>query len=349
MGAVEKRQSMPILSNVLLKIQDDILHLIATDLEIELQARTALESVAVSGAITVPARKLFDIVKALPETMIHFTLDNEQLILACERSRFKLSVLKAEDFPNVQGNLAESDFQISQSIFKTLLENVYFSMAQQDVRYYLNGIYLMKSSDQLKVVATDGHRLAFSKHLLSLDAQDMACILPRKAVLEFLRILQHSDELVSVGFDDNHFRIRGEDYLLITKLIDGAFPDYQQVIPKNTSKQIIIEKDLIKHSLSRIAVLSNEKYHGVKFHFENNQLNIEAHNSEHEEAFEQISIDYAFEPFEIGFNVSYLMEAINALPNGDIIFSMQDANTPLQIESNSEDNHALYVIMPMRI
>jgi len=349
MGAVEKRQTMPILSNALLKIDNDKLSVIATDLEIELQGVVDVESVIDAGKITVPARKLLDICRALPESkVISLVLEGETLLVSCDRSRFKLVTLPAADFPNVEEGVSTDEFNISQSVLRDLIEHVYFSMAQQDVRYYLNGMLFIKSSDFLRVVTTDGHRLSVCSHQGSFGETVISNIIPRKAITELMRLLDSNNSEVTVNLGENHVRITGENYTFISKLIDGVFPDYQKVIPKNTNKHIILKKELVKQALSRIAILSNEKYRGVKLCFESGKLAVEAHNSEHEEAYEELSVNYDAESLEIGFNVNYLLEAINALPKGNIRISMSDGNSSIQIESE-ESGKALYVVMPMRI
>lgn len=349
MGAVEKRQTMPILGNALLTLSDNKLVVIATDLEIELQGIVDVESVIEEGKITVPARKILDICRALPENkQISLVLEGDNLLVSCERSRFKLVTLPADDFPNVEEGISTDEFTIAQSVLHDLIERVYFSMAQQDVRYYLNGMLFIKSAGLLRVVTTDGHRLSLCSYPGSFGESEVSNIIPRKAITELMRLLTNNEEEVIVNLGDNHLRITAKNHIFISKLIDGVFPDYQKVIPKNISKQISIDKELFKQVLSRIAILSNEKYRGVKLCFEAGKLAVEAHNSEHEEAYEELSIDYDAEALEIGFNVSYLLDAINALPKGNIRLSMSDGNSSIQIESE-EDSRAIYVVMPMRI
>jgi len=349
MGAVEKRQIMPILGNALLKVNNDKLVVIATDLEVELQGIVSVESVIEEGSITVSARKLLDICRALPEVkVISLVLDGDNLLISCERSRFKLVTLPAVDFPNVEEGVSKDEFHISQSIFRGLIERVYFSMAQQDIRYYLNGMFFIKDPDFLRVITTDGHRLSLCSYSGNFGESGISNIIPRKAVSELMRLLTNDEDKITINFGENHFRVMGQNYTFISKLIDGVFPDYQKLIPKNISMNIVIDKEVFKQVLSRIAILSNEKYRGVKLYIETGKLAVESHNSDHEEAYEELPINYEGEALEIGFNVSYLLEAVAALPNGNIRLSMSGSGNSIQIESE-EDSSALYVIMPMRI
>ncbi len=349
MGAVEKRHAMPILANALLRVTEQQLTVIATDLEVELHGTVQLNSVVIPGEITVPARKLLDICRALPETkLITLVLQGDTILISCEKSRFKLTTLPAVDFPNVEEGISKQEFLISPMLLRNLIENVSFSMAYQDVRYYLNGIFIIKSSSSLKVVATDGHRLSLCSHSADLGDGDEKVIIPRKAVVEMIRLLNSEEPLVNINIGENHLRVVGKNYTFVTKLIDGVFPDYQRVIPKNAHKQIVLDKELFKNMLSRTAILSNEKYHGVKLFLEPDKLAVEAHNSEYEEAYEEVEVLYNSDPLEIGFNVSYLLEAINALPKGNIRMLLVDGNSSIQIEAENS-NGSLYVIMPMRI
>lgn len=349
MGAVEKRHTKPILSNVLLKVSNTRLTAIATDLEIELHGTVLLSSVIIAGEVTVPARKLFDICRALPELKeISIVSQGDHVLISCEKSRFKLATLPVDEFPNMEEGMAKQEFSLNQAELRKLIEGVSFSMAQQDVRYYLNGIYLIKSPTFLKAVSADGHRLSLSHCSMELGGAETKVIIPRKGVIELLRLLATNEASISVSISSNHLRVSSNEYTFITKLIDGVFPDYQKVIPKNANKEIIIDKDLFKQTLSRTAILSNEKYHGVKLYLESGKLVVEAHNSEHEEAYEEISVNYQSDSLEIGFNVSYLLDAINALPKGNMRILFVDNNSSIQMES-VESNGCLYVIMPMRI
>lgn len=349
MGAVEKRHTKPILSNVLLKVSETQLTAIATDLEIELHGTVLLNSVIVPGEVTVPARKLYDICRALPESkLISVITQSDHLLISCEKSRFKLATLPVDEFPNLEEGVMKQEFILNQADLRKLIEGVSFSMAQQDVRYYLNGILLIKSPVFLKAVSADGHRLSLSHYPIELGGTEVQIIIPRKAIIELLRLLATYESLITVSISSNHLKISSGEYTFVTKLIDGVFPDYQKVIPKNANKEIILDKDLLKQTLARIAILSNEKYHGVKLYLESGKLVVEAHNAEHEEAYEEISVDYQSDSLEIGFNVSYLLEVINILPKGDMRILFVDNNSSIQMES-VENNGCLYVVMPMRI
>lgn len=351
-GAVEKRHAKPILSNALLKVSATHLTMVATDLEVELHGTAKMDSIISQGEVTVPARKFLDICRMLPEAkLITLTSQQDHVLVSCEQSRFRLATLPAADFPNVEEGIAKQEFSISQAKFRKLIENVAFSVAQQDVRYYLNGILLIKNPTSLKTVSADGHRLSVSHcsvDLGNLDEGETKIIIPRKAVMEILRLLGTDESMILVTIGENHLRISGGDYTFVTKLIDGVFPDYQRAIPRNANKEIIIDRDLFKQTLNRISILSNEKFHGVKFYLEPGKLVIETHNSDYEEAHEEIFLDYNLEPLEIAFNVSYLLDALNALPKGNVRLLFLNTTSSVQIEA-VESNDCLYIVMPMQI
>ena len=357
-GVVERRQTLPILANVLLSVEDGVLSLVGTDLEVELSGRVALEdSAAIAGAVTVPGRKLFDICKSLPEgSVIDMQQDGANLIVRSGRSRFRLATLPAAEFPVVDALNVRGSMTLDQLVLKGLIEQTGFAMAQQDVRYYLNGMLWELSQQAFRVVATDGHRLATShvdlepgvvKGLSESEATQI--ILPRKGVLELSRLLQASDIPAEVSLGDNHLKVDTAAFTFISKLVDGKFPDYQRVLPKNSTKAIIAEKDALKSALSRAAILSNEKYRGIKLNLSDHQLQVVANNPEQEEAEEVIQVEYQGDELDIGFNVSYLLDVLAVLVSANVKVSLSDSSGSALLEGVDTTSNAMYVVMPMRL
>ncbi|OGT30054.1 MAG: DNA polymerase III subunit beta [Gammaproteobacteria bacterium RIFCSPHIGHO2_12_FULL_35_23] len=349
-GAVEKRQTLPILSHVLLSFEKNILAITATDLEVELLAKIQLPLTVEKCEFTVPARKLIDICRELPEDVaLKFEVENNKLTIRSGSGKFVLSTLQAAEFPKVGKSEVHLEFNIDQSILKYLLGKTYFTMAQQDVRYYLNGMLFDLKKDSLQVVAADGHRLALAAYKAAFGFKnDLQIILPRKGALELMRLLNDETSDIKIAIGTNHIHAITNQFVFTSKLVEGKFPDFKRVIPKNPDKIATITRNLFKEALSRTAILCNEKYHGVRLIFEQNLLSIFANNSEQEEAEEKITINYTNEKLDIGFNVTYLLDALTALPEGDIKLSLTDANSSVLIE-HSAVKDCLYVIMPMRL
>ncbi|MCL4165434.1 UNVERIFIED_CONTAM: hypothetical protein GTU68_027486, partial [Idotea baltica] len=329
-GVVERRQTLPVLSNALLILEEDSLSVIGTDLEVEIRGRVAVSSAEVEGAITVPARKLLDIVKSLEEDAeVGFQLDGDRMLVTSGRSRFTLSTLPASDFPNVEEGEQSVSFELGQAKLKALIERTAFSMAQQDVRFYLNGMLFELSPEQLRLVATDGHRLAMTTETLptSTTTEVHQAILPRKGVLELARLLADSDATVQVELGTNHVRVETADYRFTSKLVDGKFPDYERVLPKGLTKFMVADREAIKQSFNRAAILSNEKYRGVRVQIEEGVLKITANNPEQEQAEEELSVQYTGDAVEIGFNVSYVLDVLNTIKAKSVKFSLNDGNS----------------------
>jgi DNA polymerase-3 subunit beta len=347
-GVISPRQSLPILGNILLDFKNSELLLTGTDLEIEFQARiTGIDSKEV-GAVTVPARKFLDICRSLPEnTEIELITEDSKLLVRAGRSRFNLSTLPAVDFPDAQEMMGEIEFNISSPDLKSMFEKTSFAMAQQDVRYYLNGTLINLTDNQLFAVATDGHRMALSR-MDMISQQDFSVIIPRKAILELTRLLGDIQNEVTVTLNHNQLRVKSAEYNFISKLIDGQFPDYNRVIPPEGDKIIIVDRDTFKQVLGRVAVLSNEKHHGMFFELSPGLIKLTANNPDHEEAEEEIAVDYQGESLEMGFNINYLLDAVNALSPGNIKITLATANTSIRIEHASDLNYNLYIVMPMR-
>ena len=348
-GAVERRQTLPILGNVLIKSTGGDLTLTATDLEIEMVASLQADS-SEDFQTTIPARKLLDISKALPDgASINFTIDENRVSLTSGRSRFTLASLPARDFPGLDEIEEQQSFSIPQSQLKTLFDKTSFAMAQQDVRYYLNGILMEISAGKLKLVATDGHRLALSEVELDTGVdEDRQIIIPRKAVLELARLLDSSDGAAKCILSQNHLRLETGSLVFTTKLIDGKFPDYQRVIPVDGNRTMEVERETLKQSMSRIAILSNEKYRGIRLSLSPGNLSIQANNPDQEEAEEELPVEYQEADMEIGFNVTYLIDVLNVLDSEKVQIKLKDSNSSAII-SDSEDSSSLYVVMPMRL
>ncbi|HRD64575.1 MAG TPA: DNA polymerase III subunit beta [Candidatus Competibacter sp.] len=348
-GAVERRQTLPILSNVLLTARERELTLTATDLEVELSVRAELP-VDTPGDITLPARKLHDILRALPEDgTVTLSVEGEKATVRCGRSRFTLVTLPAIDFPTLEDLPFGGAICLAQGTLRNLIERTHFAMAQQDVRYYLNGLLLEVGPGVLRVVATDGHRLAFQELRTEVDvAETRQVIVPRKGVLELLRLLADSEAEVVLGLGANHIRLTMGDIRFTSKLIDGKFPDYQRVIPRDGGRIVIADRAVLRSALARAGIVLSDKTQGIRLQLDDWILRAQAQNSEQEEAEEEIEINYSGGPMEIGFNVAYLLDALGAL-NGELAkLSFTDAASSCLIEE-SEGGNSKHVIMPMRL
>ena len=347
-GVVERRQTMPILTNVLLVAKGGQISITATDLEVELVAEAEAD-VESPGEITVPGRKLLDICRALPEdAQVSLSQSGEKLIVKSGRSKFTLVTLPAAEFPVVEDINAGQSIDVSQEILGRLLEKTHFSMAQHDVRYYLNGLLLETSGNTLRAVATDGHRLALCEAGLeggSLPEQQV--IVPRKGVLELQRLLSGEGALV-IELGTNHVRIQLDGIRFTSKLIDGRFPEYERVIPQDTSNSMLADRETLRSALQRTAILSNEKYRGIRLIMRDNGMVLQAHNPEQEEAEEELEIEYAGEEIEIGFNVNYLLDAFSAIESKTVNLAVMDGNSSCLIREPGKED-CKYVVMPMRL
>jgi DNA polymerase-3 subunit beta len=349
-GVVERKQTMPVLANVLLAAKGNRLSVTGTDLEVELVASGEV-SVGQPGEITVPGRKLLEIAKTLPEkAAVTVTMDGEKIKIAAGRSRFVLSTLAASEFPVVDSVNAQQTLTLPQAELARLIAKTHFSMAQQDVRYYLNGTLLETDGKLLRTVATDGHRLAIAEAVLavsgkSINAQQV--IVPRKGVLELQRILGPTGD-VEIMIGSNHIRLQIGDIRFTSKLIDGKFPEYGRVIPAAPGKTVVVDREALRAALQRTAILSNEKYRGVRVSLAKDALKLQAHNPEQEEAQDEVEIDYKGEEMEIGFNVTYLLDALAAVDTETVEIGLTDANSSCLIRSPGT-TQSRYVVMPMRL
>lgn len=348
-GAVERRQTLPILGNILFRATDGDLFITATDLEIEMICMVNAESVP-DFQTTIPARKLLDICKALPDNSdISMTVEESKVILLSGRSRFTLSTLPAKDFPGLDDIEAQHEFSIPQNSLKSLIDKTSFAMAQQDVRYYLNGILVELSTGLIKLVATDGHRLALSEYKVDIELEvDKQIIIPRKGVMELARFLDNTDSPVKLTLSQNHIKVETDKLSFTSKLIDGKFPDYNRVIPVDGNKLMTVSRETLKNSMSRISILSNEKYRGIRLTLSAGNLAIQANNPDQEEAEEELAVNYDESEMEIGFNVTYLIDVLNVLKSEEVQVKLKDANSSC-IVSDVSDPSSLYVVMPMRL
>ncbi|WIM04880.1 MAG: DNA polymerase III subunit beta [Candidatus Nitricoxidivorans perseverans] len=351
-GIVEKRHTLPILSNVLMEKEGERLTLLATDIEIQIRTGTTMPA-TVGGektALTVAARKLQDILRSLPETAeVSLTLEDRRLQLKAGKSRFNLQTIPAEDFPRMAAVDGQATrLTLTQKQFKRLLALVQYSMAQQDIRYYLNGLLLVVNGAEMRLVATDGHRLAYVSEALPETLPRTEVILPRKTVLELSRQLADNDDLLEIVLTPTQAQFRFADIELVSKLIDGKFPDYERVIPQHHDKVVHLARDTLLHSLLRVAILTNEKFRGVRMVLGDGALKIISTNAEQEEAQEEIEIDYQGETLDVGFNVTYLLDVLNNVATDVIECRLADVNSSA-LFMLPDNERFKYVVMPMRI
>jgi len=366
-GIVERRHTLPILANVLIRKKGAELELITSDLEIQIRTLAQLDGDEGDYAITVGAKKLGDILKSLPgDQIVSLTANQAKLTLQGGKSRFTLQTLPAEDFPLVQ-EAADfgPTFSVPQAVLKGLISQVHFAMAVHDIRYYLNGILFVAEGNSLTLVATDGHRLALAQAQLDVEVPKQEVILPRKTVLELQRLLKDgkdskgkdaakegaegdAPQMIEMRFAGNQAKFSFGGLEFVTKLVEGKFPDYNRVIPKNHKNHITLGRATLLASLQRAAILTSEKFKGVRMNFAPGVLGIASSNAEQEEAKEELDIDYGGDSFEIGFNVGYLMDVLANMSQDMVTVSLQDANSSALI-TNPEIEGFKYVVMPMRI
>ena len=348
-NVVERRQTLPVLANLLVQVKDGQLFLTGTDLEVEMVARQAVDD-AQDGETTIPARKLFEIVRALPDgSKITVSQAGDKVTVQAGRSRFTLASLPANDFPSVDEVEATERVQVPEAALKELIERTAFAMAQQDVRYYLNGLLFDLRDQVLRCVATDGHRLALCEAPLDAGANaKRQIIVPRKGVTELQRLLEGGDRALELEVGRNHIRVKRDDVTFTSKLIDGRFPDYEAVIPIGADREVRIDREVLRAALQRAAILSNEKYRGVRVEVSPGQLKISAHNPEQEEAQEEVEAETKVDALAIGFNVNYLLDALSALRDEHVVLQLRDANSSALVrEAGSEK--CRHVVMPLRL
>jgi len=349
-GIVERRHTLPILSNVLIQIGESGLSFIATDLEIQITAIAPNNGKFENSAITVSAKKLQDIVRALPDNAeITFESKDSRLQLKAGRSHFNLQTLPADDFPKLALSDEEvSEISLPQSTLRHLFNQVQYAMAQQDIRYYLNGLLMVLEPGMIKVVATDGHRLSLAGMEVPSIQQVAEAILPRKTVTELIKLLSDVDDEVKVRLGKNLVTFSFGNINLVSKVIEGKFPDYNKVVPANYQNHVLLDRVTLLRAMQRAAILSNEKFRGVRLVLTQNSLRVICNNTEQEEAEEEIEINYTNEPLDIGFNVTYLLDVLNNLDTSEVDCSFGDPNSSCLITVPGDDRFK-YVVMPMRI
>jgi DNA polymerase III subunit beta len=349
-GVVERRQTLPILSNVLLEGRNGRLTLLATDLEIQVSASAEGLAPGEEFLVTVSAKKLLDILRTLPEgSQVQLEQKDSRMQLRSGKSRFNLQSLPAADFPRLtEGPSVLAEFGLPQAALRKLFGLTQYAMAQQDIRYYLNGMLLVVDGQELTLVATDGHRLAMVRHPLLNSYPHQEVILPRKAVIELARLLGDTDAQVLVTLLPNQARFEFDGIVLVTKLVDGKFPDYNRVIPANHAKQFDIDRGLLQQSLQRAAILSNEKFRGVRWVVAAGSLRIASSNTEQEEAEEELEIEYTADALDVGFNIQYLQDVLSNVDATTVHCAFGDANSAMLVTTASNEAFK-YVVMPMRI
>jgi DNA polymerase III subunit beta len=349
-GIVERRHTLPILSNVLLEKKGDRLTLLATDIEIQITTATECAGGEGDGAVTVGARKLQEILRSLSDsTEVSLVLEDKRLQVRAGKSRFSLQTLPADDFPRMSLSEGETkQFSITQKAFRQLLGKTQYSMAAQDVRYYLNGLLLLVEGKELRAVATDGHRLAYASVEIETDLPRQEMILPRKTVLELNRLLVDNDEPLNITLSPNQVRFAFGSVVLVSKLIDGKFPDYERVVPATLKNHLTVGRQTLMQAMTRAAILTNEKFRGVRVVLGDNSLKLIAANAEQEEAQEEIEVQYQGDVIDVGFNVGYLLDVLNNVHTDEIQWSFNDANSSALITVPGNERFK-YVVMPMRI
>jgi DNA polymerase III subunit beta len=349
-GIIERRHTLPILSNVLIDGSDEALSFLATDIEIQITARSALSVARETRALTVGARKLLDILRALPEDAeVSLQPQDKRLLVKAGRSRFSLQTLPAEDFPRLAKAAGEvARFTMAQKALRRLLGLVQYAMAQQDIRYYLNGLLMVVEGGELKLVATDGHRLAFAASPLAASVPRQEAIVPRKTVVELVKLLAESDDEVRIELSGTQAAFSFGSIELVSKLIDGKFPDYTRVIPTQHKNRLQATREPLRQALQRAAILSNEKFRGVRWVLTDGSLKIVSSNADQEEAQEELEVRYAGDALDIGFNVNYLLDVLNNVPGNELECAFGDAASSALISYASEKGFK-YVVMPMRI
>jgi DNA polymerase-3 subunit beta len=351
-GVIEKKQTRPILANTLLSVSDNLLSLTATDSEIELIGSAPLEALSKDGSVTAPARKLYDICRALPEaTSVTLVSDGDRLTLQSSNSRFTLATLPAQDFPSIEEKSFSTQFSIQQADLRYLLYKTSFAMGQQDVRHYLNGAVFDLRAGLLECMATDGHRFALCK----IEDKEMGelktkILLPRKSVLELMRLL-NADDLspLRVCINEHYLRVITPDFTFTSKLIHAALPDYHKLVPQKGAHSVIANREILRQALIRVSILSHEKFRSIKWELKEGQLQMSANNPEREEAEEVIPVEYQGRQVEVSFNVIYLLDAISAIDSEKVRWSFSNLDDGVLIEPLDEKSSSLYVVMPLLV
>ena len=348
-GIVEKRHALPILSNLLLESKQGSLRFTATDLEMQISTQVKTE-LSEEFQITISAKKLFDITRALPESSkIDIQIEEAKVTVKAKKSRFNLQTLPAQDYPVMTKEVDDAvELKLPQKKFKALLKQVDFAMAQQDIRYYLNGLLIEIKEKNINIVGTDGHRLSFTSTELNTSGQQAQVIVPRKTIVELVKLLNDTEDPVEISFSKNQVGFKFSDINLITKVIDGKFPDYSRVIPEGHGNSFNINRSLLLDSMLRASILSNDKYRGIRMVIEDNNLKLVSNNSEHEQAEEELEIDYKGDKIDIGFNVTYLIDVLTNIQSDQLTIAFNDSSSSCLVTIPNNEKYK-YVVMPMRI
>ena len=350
-GIVERRHTLPILSNVLVEVTDHNVTFLATDLEVQIKATAKLETAHKPGSLTVGAKKLQDILRALqPDADTALDVKESRLTVKAGKSKFALQTLAAADFPKIaEAKDTATEFNLPQKDFKRVLGLVQFAMAVQDIRYYLNGVLLSTDGNTLRVVATDGHRLSMASYKLPEPVGKIDAILPRKTVLELIKLLDESDDPIHLKMHQNQVKFSFAGIEIVSKIVEGKFPDYTKVIPTGYTNHLTLNRLELLGALQRASILSNDKIRGVRLVFTKDSLSIICSNNENEEAEENLPIDYSRDAMDIAFNIAYLLDVLNHLHNENILISLGDANMSSALITQPGAEDFKYVVMPMRI
>jgi DNA polymerase-3 subunit beta len=349
-GIVERRHTLPILANILIRKDGEKLSFLSTDIEVQITTHAQIGAGGEAIATTVAARKLLDILRALPESGdVTMKLDNKKMTVQSGKSRFSLQTLAAEEFPTVaQAEHYNTRLSLPQKTLKHLFNMVHFSMAQQDIRYYLNGLLLVVEGKNVMAVATDGHRLAFCQVETEQEFERQEVIIPRKTIMELQRLLEDNDDPVQIEIANNQIKLTFADIELISKLVEGKFPDYTRVVPKGYKNNFSISRDTLLRALQRAAIMTSDKFKGVRCIMSPGCMKISSTNADQEEAVEELEIDYGGDSVDIGFNVTYLLDVLNNLKCDQVNIALGDSNSSALI-SIPDNTDFKYVVMPMRI
>lgn len=348
-GVIERRQTLPILGNVLLRLKDGRLELTGTDLEVQLITRVGVDS-SDSGSITVPARKLLDLCRLLPDQCtLAVDCRSERFHLQSGRSRFTLSTMAAESYPEFDTGLTDRSLQLTARVLRRAMEKTLFAMAQQDVRYYLNGLLFEIDAGRIRTVASDGHRLALFEDEIAMPGVDSAqVIIPRKGAVELFRLLPDDESPITIELAASSIRVLMDQVSFSAKLIEGRYPDYRRVLPESATRRVLADKATLRAALTRVAVLASEKFRGVAIDLSEGALALKTRNPEHEEAEEEVAVELQGDPLSVGFNASYLLDAVNNVESEDVSLSFTDASSSCLVE-DMKDTRFRYVVMPMRL
>ena len=348
-GIVEKRHALPILSNLLLEGNQGKLTFTATDLEMQISTHIETE-IADDFQITISAKKLFDITRALPdESKMDIQIEESKVLVKAKKSRFNLQTLPPKDYPVMKKEEKDTvDLKLSQKEFKTLLKQVDFAMAQQDIRYYLNGLLIEVKDNNINIVGTDGHRLSFTSLKLKNPTHPAQVIVPRKTIVELTKLLNDTEDQLEISFTKNQVNFKFNEIDLITKVIDGKFPDYSRVIPQGHNNVFNVDRSLLLDSMLRASILSNDKYRGIRMVLEEGNLKLVSNNSEQEQAEEELEINYKGEKIDIGFNVTYLIDVLTNIQSDKLTIAFNDSSSSCLVTIPDNEKYK-YVVMPMRI